>query len=53
MKNHIYEVKIDALDEHFGLVSDLVLNKLLNPASPKSHQENQNLQLNHHLQAMR
>ncbi|ASM34795.1 flagellar motor switch protein FliY [Campylobacter sputorum subsp. bubulus] len=38
-KSYIYEVKIDALDEHFGLVSDLVLNKLLNPASQKSHQE--------------
>ncbi|WP_033916413.1 flagellar motor switch protein FliY [Campylobacter sputorum] len=38
-KSYIYEVKIDALDEHFGLVTDLVLNKLLNPNAQKSHQE--------------
>ncbi|ASM38154.1 MAG: flagellar motor switch protein FliY [Campylobacter sputorum] len=38
-KSYIYEVKIDALDEHFGIVTDLVLNKLLNPNAQKSHQE--------------
>lgn len=38
-KSYIYDVKIENLNEHFGLITDLVLNKLLNPAAAKAHQE--------------
>lgn len=38
-KAYTYEVKIEGLNEHFGLVTDLALNKLLNPSAQKAHQD--------------
>lgn len=38
-KSYTYEVKIENLTQHFGVITDLVLNKLLNPAAQKHHHE--------------
>lgn len=38
-KAYTYEVNIEGLNEYFGLVTDLVLNKLLNPTAQKAHQD--------------